>query len=218
MLIAVSWQAEHLANYRIGLTGGIGSGKSTVAGMFAAYGVVVLDADQIGKWLMLPGHPAYLALVSLLPSECFHEGVLDRALLRMRMLEHEGIRKTVESVLHPLIYARMGAEADAAPGAYTVLEVPLLQETAAPGFVDRVLLVDAGPDLQRMRVISRSGWRAEDVDGIMALQLPRMARLAYADDIIENTDGLSGLRQQVDALHEKYLRLADKKKSDDQMQ
>ena len=203
-----------MASYRVGLTGGIGAGKSTVAAMFADLGVTVLDADRIATSLMLPGQAGYSALASVLPASCFYGGELDRAVLRSLLLDDEAVRRTVEAVLHPMVYAALASAATDAPGRYCLMEIPLLQETAPAGFADRVLLVDADPEIQIQRVMKRSGWPRAQVESMMSLQQARGGRLEYADYIIDNGGSISALREQVAGLHAKYLYLSCLKKSD----
>jgi dephospho-CoA kinase len=193
-------------SYCIGLTGGIGSGKSTVAGLFAEYGAAVVDCDIISHRLTQPGGAAIPAIREAFGSGCIGpDGALDRARMRALVFADPGARKRLEAILHPMIRAQMLAQAGAGTAPYVLLVVPLLFE--ARGYDDiikRALVVDCAPETQIARAMRRSGLSEGEVRAIMAQQIGRAARLEHADDIIHNDAGLADLRQQVEALHLRY--------------
>ena len=195
--------------YKVGLTGGIGSGKSTVAQMFASRGVAVIDADQVARELVEPGNPALDDIKQHFgEGVCKPDGSLDRAALRERVFSDPTQRRQLEAILHPLILARMHAAAEHAPGPYCILVMPLLLEAQQQHTVNRVLVIDCAPELQRQRAMSRDGASTAEVDRIMAAQLSREQRLAAAHDVLVNDGDLQQLETQVQALHQRYLQTA----------
>jgi dephospho-CoA kinase len=194
---------------RIGLTGGIASGKSTVADMFADLGVPVIDTDVIAREMVEPGQPA-LAEVR----ETFGDGViaadgtLDRAAMRAIVFGDDAARRRLEAILHPRIGAATRAQADAAGGDYQVIVVPLLVGSSLRAFVDRVLVVDCDEGTQIARLLARDAESEDQARRILAAQSSRAERLAIADDVIVNDAGLEETRSQVLALHRRYLREA----------
>ncbi|QJD29921.1 dephospho-CoA kinase [Methylococcus geothermalis] len=193
----------------VGLTGGIGAGKSTVAGLFAARGVEVFDADEVAHRLLEPGQPALKTVVRAFGADILGgDGHLDRAALRRRVFAEPKSRKRLEGILHPLVYAELARLVLGAAGSYCLLCIPLLLETGRRKFVDRVLVVDCPETLQIERVVRRSGLRPEEVRAIMAAQVSRSERLAAADDVIVNTADPACLESEVDALHRRYCALA----------
>ncbi|AAU91915.1 dephospho-CoA kinase [Methylococcus capsulatus str. Bath] len=193
----------------VGLTGGIGAGKSTVARMFAARGVEVFEADEVAHRLLEPGQPALKAVARAFGSDILGaDGRLDRAALRRRVFAESKARKRLEGIVHPLVYAELARLVLGAAGSYCVLSVPLLLETGRRRFVDRLLVVDCPESLQIERVVRRSGLRPEEVRAIMAAQVSRSERLAAADDVIVNAADTAGLEAEVDALHRRYSLLA----------
>jgi len=194
----------------VGLTGGVGSGKSTVAEIFRELGVPVIDADQLARELTLPGQPALREITEAFGTEVLDaQGRLDRAALRRIVFADEGARRRLEAILHPRIRERMEeALAEVAEAPYAILVIPLLLETRQQDLVDRILVVDADPDLQVRRVMARDGVDEAQVRAIMAAQVDRETRLAAADDLILNEDDLDDLKGQVQALHQRYLKLA----------
>ena len=189
---------------RIGLTGGIGSGKSAVAALFAELGAPVLDADRIARELVEPGQPALEEIVSRLGADILKEGCLDRGRLRRIAFDAPTTRRWLESLLHPRVYSEMTRRMEGCAAPYCVLVIPLLLETGQRGFVDRLLVVDCPVDEQRRRVMLRDGSGADQVERILAAQLSRQERLAAADDIIENTGTLLELKGAVERLHRRY--------------
>jgi dephospho-CoA kinase len=192
---------------KIGLTGGIGCGKTTVADLFAAKGVPVLDADLIARELVEPGQPLLDAIVARFGVEVLQEGRLDRGRLRQIVFADPAQRRWLEELLHPAVYAALERRLDGLAAPYVLLVIPLLLETGRRDFVDRLLVIDCPVALQKQRVKARDGLDDSTIDRILAAQLPREARLAAADDIIENTAGRAELAEQIDRLHQFYVAL-----------
>lgn len=194
---------------RIGLTGGIGSGKSTVAALFAARGVPIIDADEIARELAEPGHAAHSEIVAAFGAGVLApDGAIDRAALRKLAFSSDTERQRLEAILHPRIKAEMEARAAAIDAPYHIFVVPLLVEAGLAGTVDRVLVVDVDKVVQLQRVMERSKLPEAEVARIMAHQADRTRRLACADDVIRNDGDLARLEQEVEALHHRYLALA----------
>lgn len=195
---------------RIGLTGGIGSGKSTVCRLFAELGVPVIDTDTIAHQLVAPGQPALKQVESVFGSDILdQEGRLDRGLLRERVFRDENLRKQLEAILHPLIRSRMQEQLEAINAAYVIIAIPLLLEKGWQTEVNRILVVDADEGLQLERTVRRDRVPVEIVRQIMQAQVSREYRLEAANDIIHNDGELTALRKQVEQLHKRYLQLAD---------
>jgi dephospho-CoA kinase len=199
--------AETNGAFSVGLTGGIGCGKSTVADMFAALGASVIDTDQIAHSLTAPHGAAMPALLAEFGADfATPEGALDRARMRALVFSDATARARLEAILHPRIRDATAAAAAIATGAYTIFVVPLLIESGAwRERVTRVLAIDCSEDTQVARVMTRSGLSAEQVRAIMAAQVTRAQRLAAADDVINNDAGVDALRPQVERLHAHYL-------------
>jgi dephospho-CoA kinase len=196
---------------RIGLTGGVASGKTTVANLFADAGAVVLDTDVIAREVVEPGEPALAALVEALGKNILGaDGRLDRALLRRRLFGDEALRRRVESILHPAIHAELGRQSAGAGGPYQMLVIPLLVETDLAGIVDRVLVVDSPEERQIERLMQRDGETREGAGAMLAAQVSREKRLAAADDVIVNDGTLADLAVRVADLDRKYRALAAK--------
>ena len=194
----------------VGLTGGIGGGKSTAAREFERLGASVVDTDAIAHELTAPGGAA-LAHIKALFGEAFisPSGAMDREAMRERVFSDPAAKRALEQLLHPMIRAEAERRIDAAGAPYVIYVVPLLVESGDyRSRVDRVLVVDAPEALQVERARSRSALPEREVRAIMAQQLPRAARLAAADDVIDNSGALEALRAQVAALHARYLKMA----------
>ena len=194
----------------IGLTGGIGSGKTEVARAFTALGADVADADDAARAVSSRGSPGFAAVVAAFgPEAVGADGELDRAWLRRRVFADADARARLESILHPLIHAFLDQALAAWRGPYGLLAVPLLLERGGllPR-VARVLVVDCPEDEQVRRVAGRSGLAPAEVRAVMATQLPRAARLARADDIIDNSGAMAEIAPQVARLDAKYRGLA----------
>lgn len=193
----------------VGLTGGIGSGKSAVAEQFSRLGVTVIDADVAARDVVAPGQPALADVVDAFGSDLLTpQGTLDRERLRERVFREPRMRRRLEAILHPRIRSEMLRKLRGVDAPYGVLCIPLLLETNQRDLVDRVLVIDAPPELQIERTRARDGSSRETVERIMRAQLAREERLAAADDVIENDGTLEQLRARVGALHEQYLRMA----------
>jgi dephospho-CoA kinase len=195
---------------RIGLTGGIASGKSTVTQRFAEHGVPVIDADVASRDVVEPGKPGLDQVVQRFGVGVLDErGRLDRRALRNLIFNDSSLRQALDAILHPLIRAEMEREAAAAKGPYVIMAIPLLIEGgSADKRVDRVLVIDADETLQMQRLRVRDGSSPDEARAILASQANRAARLSAADDVLLNTGTVAELRQAVDLLHEKYLQLA----------
>ena len=195
--------------YRVGLTGGIATGKSTVARYFAVRGVPILDSDQIAREVVEPGQPPLERLVERFgPGILTPDGHLDRPALRNIVFSDPRARADLEALTHPAIGAAMEARSAAAGGPYQILVLPLLVEKNLGSHVDRVLVVDCDEALQVRRLAERDGSSPGEIRGILAAQAPRAARLAAADDVIRNESDLNAVREQVERLHARYLELA----------
>jgi dephospho-CoA kinase len=193
----------------IGLTGGIASGKSTVAQRFMDLGVPVIDADVAAREVVAPGKPGLQQVIDRFGSRVVAEnGELDRRALREIVFSDPDARRDLEAILHPLIRAEMDRRAAVAVGPYIVMAIPLLIEGGSRDRVDRILVVDVDEAVQLQRVMARDHCSAEQAQAILASQAPRTARLAAADDVLPNGGTVTELRQAVDALHQQYLRLA----------
>ena len=193
----------------IGLTGGIASGKSTVAQRFMDLGVPVIDADVAAREVVAPGKPGLQQVIDRFGSRVVAEnGELDRRALREIVFSDPDARRDLEAILHPLIRAEMDRRAAVAVGPYIVMAIPLLIEGGSRDRVDRMLVVDVDEAVQLQRVMARDHCSAEQAQAILASQAPRSARLAAADDVLPNGGTVTELRQAVDALHQQYLRLA----------
>jgi dephospho-CoA kinase len=196
---------------RIGLTGGIASGKSTVAGRFKELGIPVIDADQSSRRVVAKGQPGLEAVVARFGEGLLTaDGELDRRALRQLIFADARKRNVLEAILHPLIRADMERRVMQATGPYVILEIPLLVEAGgARGGVDRILVVDADEAVQLERLMARDGESLEGARAIIAAQANRAARLKAADDVLVNARTVPELRQAVDRLHQNYLRLAE---------
>ncbi len=194
----------------IGLTGGIGCGKTTVANLFAARGATLVDTDLIAHAMTAPGGPAMAAIAAQFgPAFLAPDGALDRAAMRSLVFSDPPARQRLEAILHPLIRAEAEAQALAATGLYVIFVVPLLLESGAwRDRVARILAIDCSEATQVARVVARNGLPEAQVRAIMANQVSRAERLAAADDIIDNDGGIDSLVPQVDALHARYLTIS----------
>ena len=195
-----------MAMLRVGLTGGIGSGKSTVAELFARRGVPVIDTDIIARQVVAPGQPALAKIIREFGSDLLDvSGQLDRAKTRQRIFDDPAARRRLEAILHPRIRAAVQTELAALRAPYCLIVVPLLIETKFDEFVDRVLVVETDEEHQLQRTSARDGVPNDTVRQIMAAQASRKQRLARADDVISNRGAISELELEVDRLHAFYL-------------
>ena len=204
--------------FRIGLTGGIGSGKSTVAQLLAARGASVIDADALSRALTQPGGQAMPAIAAEFGQQAVQaDGAMDRTYMRQRVFDDVKVRRRLEQILHPLIGAAMQAAAQAATGLYLVYDIPLLVESLARyrPIMDRICVVDCEETEQIARVRARSGLSAQAVTDIMNTQASRSQRLAAADDVIFNGMGISTamLEERVQQVHDGWLQLMAQRKA-----
>ena len=200
--------------YRVGLTGGIASGKSTAAKFFGALGVPILDSDQIARDVVEPGQPPLERLVERFgPKILTADGHLDRPALRDIVFSDPKARADLEALTHPAIGAALEARSAVAGGPYQILVIPLLVEKNLAAHVDRVLVVDCDEELQVRRLRDRDGSTPQQVQAILKAQASRAARLKAADDVIHNDTDMSAVREQVAVLHARYLELAARPRS-----
>jgi len=197
------------APFRVALTGGIASGKSTVADLFAAHGVPVIDTDVIAREVVEPGRPALALVAEAFGAEVLDaEGRLDRKRMRERIFTDPAAKRRLEAILHPAIRAEMERQSQAADGPYQLLVIPLFAEGRRRDHVDRVLLVDVPEELQVQRVMLRDGVSHGQALASLNAQATRAQRLAMADDVLPNTGRVDDLRERVGELHRLYLQLA----------
>jgi dephospho-CoA kinase len=194
----------------IGLTGGIGCGKSTVTELFAELGIAIIDTDQIARQLTTAGQPALAAIANEFGTDfLLPDGNLDRPHMRQTIFASPEAKKKLEAILHPLIRDEVRCRLALAQSPYAMVAVPLLLETGAyREIMQRVLVVDCSEAQQVERVVARNGLDEADVLAIMGHQLSRPERLRQADDIIDNHGNRSDLRPQVEHLHQRYLKMA----------
>ena len=197
------------APFSIGLTGGIGSGKTTVANMFAERGASIVDTDVIAHSLTAPGGPAMPAIIAEFgPEFADASGALDRARMRQLVFADAGAKARLEAILHPRIRDGALAAGAAATGSYVIYAVPLLVESGTwRSRVARVLVIDCREEVQIARVMARNNLPESQVLAIMAAQASRAQRLVAADDVIENNDGIAALAPQIDRLHALYMKI-----------
>lgn len=199
----------------IALTGGIGSGKSTVAAILGELGAGIIDTDEIAHRLTAPGQPGARAIGEQFGAGYLRaDGALDRDRMRQLVFSDPAAKQKLEAILHPMIRAEVDAAVRAAHAPYAVIVVPLLIETGAyRDLAQRILVVDCSEQQQMARVIQRNGLTAEAAHAIMASQASRAERLGHADDVVRNETGLAALRDDVIALHRRYLDLAQRSSS-----
>lgn len=195
--------------YVVGLTGGIGSGKSAASDAFAQHGITVVDADLAARVVVAPGAPALAAIAAHFGPQLLRaDGSLDRAALRQIVFAAPEERHWLERLTHPLIRAEIQRQLAASQSAYTLLVSPLLFESDQHLLADRTLVIDVPEAVQVERASQRDGVDSQQITAIIQAQLPRVKRLQNADDIIENSGDLALLRQHVATLHQRYLALA----------
>jgi dephospho-CoA kinase len=195
--------------YIVGLTGGIGSGKSVASEYLASLGIDVVDADVVARAVVAIGQPALAAIAQHFgPDVLQADGSLNRAALRALVFESPAERKALEAITHPAIRQGIQQQLAASVSPYTLLVSPLLFESGQYQFANRNVVIDASEELQRQRASLRDGVSTEQIGNIIAAQLPRAERLKRADDIVINHGDLADLYQQLDALHQKYLHLS----------
>jgi dephospho-CoA kinase len=196
--------------YVVAITGGIGSGKTTVANQFAALGIEVVDADLIAREVVAPGTPALAAITSHFGPEILTEqGLLDRRVLRERIFSDQAAKSWLNALLHPIIRSEMLRQCAAVSSPYCLLVVPLLVENRLTELADRVLVIDVDEATQIERTCHRDGVSREQAQAILASQASRSERLAMADDVLDNQSGTTEtIRERILALHETYLAFA----------
>ena len=196
--------------YVVAITGGIGSGKTTVANQFAALGIEVVDADLIAREVVAPGTPALAAITSHFGPEILTEqGLLDRRVLRERIFSDQAAKSWLNALLHPIIRSEMLRQCAAVSSPYCLLVVPLLVENRLTSLADRVLVIDVDEATQIERTCRRDGVNREQAQAILASQASRSERLAMADDVLDNQSGTTEtIRERILALHETYLAFA----------
>lgn len=195
--------------FKVGLTGGIGSGKSTVANLFKQYVIPVIDADEIAHALVKPQSPALKKIIDYFGKECLNTtGHLNRARLRKIIFNHPQKKDQLEAIMHPLIYAEINQQVQELSSAYCIIAIPLLLETNMQSSVDHVLVVDCTESEQIKRVQLRDQLESQQINAIIHSQVSREHRLTEADSIINNfnTQDNYQLSQQVHHLHHKFLK------------
>lgn len=198
-----------MSKFVVGLTGGIGSGKTTVANVFAELGITLVDADIVAREVVAKGSAGLNAIVAHFGTQILTpEGELDRGKLRQRIFSHDEERLWLNQLLHPMIRQTMLTQVNQATSPYVIMVVPLLFENGLDSLVNRVLVVDIAPELQISRTVKRDKVDAAQVHNIINSQWSRAAKLASADDIIDNQGEISHLTQEVLALHQRYLQLS----------
>jgi dephospho-CoA kinase len=205
-----------MSNYVVGISGGIGSGKTTVTDLFAKYAIKVIDADVIAREIVEPGTPALKAIIdkfgqSVLDSSGgSSSGTLDRAKLRTLVFNNSEVKSWLNQLLHPAIREQMLLQTKQAESVYCLLSVPLLVENKLYQHVDRVVIVDVHEQTQLQRTLLRDKTNEQQIRAIMRAQATRQQRLAVADDVIDNNGKADDLTEKVTQLHKHYLQLAKK--------
>ncbi len=193
----------------VGLTGGVGAGKSTVAQQFAELAVPVIDADEIAREVVRPGSPVLAEVVAVFGEAVLQsDGHLDRAALRRKIFADSASRRRLEAILHPRIRVTIQERLEQLEALYCILVVPLLIETEMTDLVDRIMVIECDEPTRVARVGARDNVSAADVRRIMANQITPVKRLQYADDVLYNDGSRPYLVRQVQALHARYLALA----------
>ncbi|MEQ3722581.1 dephospho-CoA kinase [Alcanivorax sp.] len=194
----------------VGLTGGIGSGKSAATDFLAHQGITIVDADLASRVVVEPGQPALLKIAEYFGQHVIaDDGSLDRRALREIVFADPNALKTLEGITHPAIGDELRRQIAASQSPYTVLVSPLLLETSQKALVDRILVIDASAELQVERTMARDQVPEAQVAAIMKAQLARSTRLDQADDVVENHGSLEALHEQLQVLHQHYLTLAE---------
>ncbi|VAX08754.1 Dephospho-CoA kinase [hydrothermal vent metagenome] len=192
----------------IGLTGGIGSGKTTVCNYFSALGAPVIDADLVAREVVKPGQPGLTPIITRFGQDILAaDGSLNRAKLRELIFSDKMARQELEGILHPLIRARMDEQLATVKSPYAIVSIPLLLENGQTENIDRILVIDADESQQILRTCQRDDQNHEQIQAILDAQCNRKDRLVAADDIIYNTGDLDSLKSQVAKMHNYYLNL-----------
>lgn len=193
----------------LGLTGGIGSGKSAASSYFAQQGIIVVNSDQVAREVVLPGQPAWQAILDRYGPEVLQaDQTLNRAWLREKIFAEPEERLWLESQTHPRIREATIEQLQQAASAYVILESPLLFKSKQSAMVQRTLVIDVPESIQLIRACSRDGNNEEQIRRIMAAQLPRLERISLADDVVDNSGSLAELYDRLAPLHQRYLELS----------
>ena len=194
---------------RIGLTGGIGSGKSTISNQFHnTYNIPVIDADEISRELLSPSGKAYDETINLFGSECILESKhINRRFLREKIFADDNLRQLLEQIIHPKVQAEITTQVNLLTSKYCIIVIPLLIESNMQSIVDRILVIDTSKQNQLDRVSSRDQCETDHVENIVNTQIDSKKRLKHADDVIINNSRLEDLIPQIHQLHQKYLDL-----------
>lgn len=199
-----------MSSYIVGVTGGIGSGKTTVTDAFAEFGIEVIDADVIARQVVEPASPALQEIRAHFGDQVIHsDGTLNRTALRELIFADEREKDWLNQLLHPLIRVGIKTSLKSASSVYCILSAPLLLENKLTYLCDRVLVVDVSEATQVMRTMARDNTNEAQVQAIMQAQISRPERLAGADDIIDNDGPVANISAQVQVLHQRYLQLAN---------
>ena len=198
-----------MSAFVVGLTGGIGCGKSTVTELFASHGVQYVDADIVAREVVMPGTACLTAISAHFGANILQsDGQLNRAALRQRVFSNSVDKQWLEQLLHPAIRQALLTQLAALTSPYALLVAPLLLENKLNRYVQRVLVIDLPESLQLQRAMARDNTSEQQIQAIMAAQISRPERLKLADDIIENDSSIADLTPRVAALHQHYLQLA----------
>ena len=196
----------------IALTGGIGSGKTSIASIFKSLGVPIIDSDTISKEIILPGKPCFKDIVNEFGEEILtNKGTIDRYKLRDIIFNNDKARIKLENITHPIIFKNIDIQTSLINYPYCLVIVPLLIETKSVKYFDKVLLVDTFKNIQFERVSKRDSMSPTLLRKIIKIQATRSERLKYADDIIENNNEIGNLNEHINILHKKYLTLSKEK-------
>lgn len=196
--------------FKVGLTGGVASGKSTVTELFQQLGITVIDADMIARGLLNKNTDSYRQVIKHFGHDVLMEnGDIDRAWLRARIFSDRNAKQALENIIHPQVRQQMLAAVSECDAPYCILSVPLLVEAQMQDLVDRIVVVDADEKTQLSRLIARDNISQSEAVKMLQGQCQRAQRLAVADDIIDNSQTIDSLRPQVEQLHQQYLELAE---------
>ncbi|GGW94055.1 dephospho-CoA kinase [Alteromonas halophila] len=198
-----------MSAFVVGLTGGIGSGKTAVTNAFAKFGIDIIDADVIAREVVAPGSDGLAAIAAHFGSQVLHDdGTLNRQAMREHVFQHPDDKQWLNNLLHPMIREGMNDAVQRANSAYCILAIPLLVENQLQHMADRVVVVDCPESLQLSRAMARDGSDKTTIENIMASQASRQDRLAIADDVIDNSGTLEATTTQIKQLHLNYCRLS----------